>query len=72
MSKQSDAKKAQEYDERPYLKVCGNCINYRSEQKNKPGEYSEEKNMRCAIGGFAVKKSRTCKLGENPSRGWNK
>ncbi len=59
MSKQSDAKKAQGYDERINLKTCGNCYYFTSDKYERIF-YPEEKNLRCGIGEFAVKKSRTC------------
>ena len=68
MSKQSDAKERQQYVDKVDPRVCGNCIHFTSEQVctnaefvsewNKP--YFQEKNMRCLIGGFKVKKLGTC------------
>ncbi len=64
MSKQSDAKEAQQYNEKPIPHVCSNCLNYRSVVTTNKGifggSYQTEKNRRCAIGGFAVKKTASC------------
>lgn len=75
MSKVSEAKKAQEYTPKHQPGVCGRC-KYMTfevqlpdwmEEKNKanPGrytvaEYGIEKNRRCAVGGFTVKKMGSC------------
>jgi hypothetical protein len=67
MSKQGEAKIRQGYDQKPIPRTCGNCANFRSEftepvpECNKVGVYREEKNMRCCLGGFAVKKKGTCR-----------
>ena len=65
MSKQSEAKKAQNY--RDDADTCANCANYRSELIDKTYDsydgiqvWTEEKGKRCALGGFAVKKTATC------------
>jgi hypothetical protein len=63
MSKQSEAKQKQGYDKKPKSRVCSNCRHYMSDfitQKNLYGDYEEEKNKRCGLGGFAVKKTATC------------
>lgn len=64
MSRQSDAKDEQGYIEKPIPKVCANCRNYRSVVETHKGifggEWKSEKNRRCAIGGFCVKKMATC------------
>ena len=65
MSKQSDAKAIQNYQEKPFVKTCSNCANYRSEivrhGYNWAGaECFRETNMRCSVGGFAVKKTALC------------
>ena len=61
-SKQQMAKEEQGYIAIP--KVCMNCIQYESEIIEYRGEfggvYRNEKNKRCGIGGFAVKKTATC------------
>ena len=61
MSKQSEAKKAQNY--REDADTCANCANYESqliEQTYISAVWTVEKGKRCAIGGFAVKKTATC------------
>ena len=68
MSKQSAAKLSQGYDPKPVAPVCMNCKEYRSERikleqaqwYTLSKEYYEEKNRRCQLGGFAVKKTATC------------
>lgn len=64
MSKQGEAKAAQGYIDKVVPKVCSGCRHYKSdmfELKGAFGEsYKEEKNKRCGIGGFAVKKLGTC------------
>ena len=80
MSKQSDAKAAQNYNPKPTPKTCANCVNYQfervlpewmvrddlatthEENKWKVEINGVEKNHRCGIGGFAVKKTATCDL----------
>lgn len=65
MSKQSEAKERQGYVERPVPQTCANCRNYGSDfvtRKHAFGEWTDEKNRRCTLGGFAVKKQATCKL----------
>lgn len=60
MSKQSEAKKDQNYRKTP--DTCGNCARYTSDWI--PSEwdplYEIEKNKRYDPGGFAVGKSATC------------
>ena len=65
MSKQSEAKKEQNYRESP--DSCANCAHYESQVVEKsydswngPRTWLEEKVKRCAIGGFAVKKMAVC------------
>lgn len=71
MSKQSDAKKEQNYREVP--DTCANCGHYESQMIEKTYDawhgkhawhgkqtWTEEKEKRCTIGGFAVKKMATC------------
>lgn len=64
MSKQSKAKEIQGYVPKPVPNVCMNCSYFRSEVSIRTGyfggEYTDEKNMRCGLGGFAVKKKGTC------------
>ncbi len=65
MSKQSEAKKAQNYREN--ADTCANCANYQSELIEKKYDgyngilvWTEEKGKRCTVGEFAVKKTATC------------
>jgi len=69
MSKQSDAKAAQGYIAKAVPQTCGNCKHFQFERVNanaadmgKPmvSEYWVDANLRCGIGGFAVKKLGTC------------
>ena len=59
MSKQSEAKAGQGYSESG--PTCANCAEYRSEITPHPDVvWVQEKNLRCAIGGFAIKKRGWC------------
>ena len=60
MSKQSEAKEAQGYQENAN---CSNCANYLSDTKIR-GYYYVEHNIRCGIGGFEIKKTATCEKWE--------
>lgn len=65
MSKTQNIKDSQGYIKKP--QQCNNCKNYRSEMVQMPandwrGTYMAEKNKRCAIGGFAVQSSASCKI----------
>ena len=65
MSKQSEAKLAQGYEHKPVPKTCVNCAHYRSEISFVKSAYSsqgirQEKDIRCGLGGFAIKKMATC------------
>lgn len=82
MSKQSDAKASQGYQDKPVPPTCGNCRGLKSdrilpewmERENQHGRSfgrvalwsvdasGVEKNLRCGLGNFAVKKSATCNL----------
>lgn len=68
MSKQSEAKKQQNYNPKPVHNTCSNCAHYRSvyrEMRDWRGNiYVEEKELRCGIGGFAVNKLATCSAHE--------
>ena len=63
MSKQSKAKEAQGYTMEQ--STCANCTHYSSKVVEIKGifggVYCNESNKRCSIGGFAVKKTATCK-----------
>lgn len=61
MSKQQQAKDEQGYNPKPIHPMCSNCTSFKSEfVKAIYHDYSEEKNIRCELGGFAVKKQGTC------------
>ena len=64
MSKQSEAKERMGYQPKPVLHVCVNCNNFSSILKRKDtpwGQtYLEEKDIRCVIGEFVVKKMASC------------
>lgn len=65
MSKQQQAKDQQRYEEKPVLKTCSNCENFKFDIKERPdyygGTYTEETNIRCGIGNFKAKKTATCR-----------
>lgn len=65
MSKQSEAKKEQGYRETP--DTCSNCAHYSSKMVEKSYQgfikvetWTEEKEKKCQLGSFAVKKTATC------------
>lgn len=63
MSKQSEAKERQEYTPKFIPSVCSNCAHFRSEfEQHTYGSatWTKEVNLRCGIGGFAVKKGGSC------------
>jgi hypothetical protein len=64
MSKQSEAKEKQGYVPKAIPQTCGNCGHFLSTKAKCAGyfggEYIDEKNLRCGVGGFAVKKMGTC------------
>ena len=66
MSKQSEAKAAQEYSSK--APSCKSCVNYMFELERKPAAfsytqpYNVEKNRRCKRGGFAVSPLGHCPL----------
>ena len=63
MSKQLQAKLNQGYQLKPVLPVCSNCTHFKSDliPSEWNNDYIQEKNLRCGIGGFAVKKQSTCR-----------
>lgn len=69
-SKQAQAKHDQGYNPKPVPAVCSTCKHFQCDrvQVHPKSEWSsayfEDKNLRCAIGGFAVKKQGACKLHE--------
>lgn len=64
MSKQTEAKTKQGYVPKLTPQACMNCASFKFDMvpTNYPPGYAQEKqgNLRCAIGGFAVKKMGTC------------
>lgn len=64
MSKQANSKTEQGYEPKPIFAMCSNCKHFRSDKIKNQWNYEEEKNIRCGIGEFAVKKQGTCKLHE--------
>ena len=64
MSKQSEAKAQQGYVPNPTATACMNCENYSSDFEPTAGYgsriYNKEVNIRCGIGGFAIKKLGRC------------
>ena len=60
MSKQQDAKTIQGYTPKALPQFCSACIHYRSEFIKNQWQFTEEKNIRCGLGGFAIKKQGTC------------
>lgn len=66
-SKQQIAKEFQGYVAKPVPHTCVNCKHYTSEitvVEHRWGSYENETDIRCGIGGFAIKKTATCKLFE--------
>ncbi len=76
MSKQSEAKEKQGYDPRPSERCCKTCSYFRFEMKwpkwiernprsqYRTEEYKRMRNLRCAIGNFAVTRQAVCELWE--------
>lgn len=62
LSKQSLAKESQGYRVKPKWPMCVNCTHFRMDKV--PSEWNRdymlEKNLRCAKGEFATKKTSTC------------
>lgn len=55
----------QGYTAGPSRAICSNCDHYTSKMVTIEGAWStwtEEKNKRCGLGGFAVKKTATCNM----------
>jgi hypothetical protein len=66
MSKQSEAKTAQGY-QMSSESICSKCKHFACDfdaVKTMFTSWNEEKNLRCTLGNFAVKKTATCKLFE--------
>ena len=62
MSKQSILKTNQGYELKPVFAICSNCKHFKSDKIINEWNYEDEKNIRCELGGFAVKKTATCKM----------
>jgi hypothetical protein len=65
VSKQSAAKIAQDYVPKCIPSTCGNCRHFLSDIEERVTygyAFKHEKNLRCGIGWFAVKKMGTCTL----------
>ena len=66
MSKQSEAKERQGYNAKAAQRVCMTCQHFMSDHEEQRGYdgrlngYMMEKNIRCGLGGFAVKKMGLC------------
>lgn len=53
MSKIANSKTEQGYEPKPTIPMCSNCKHFKSDIIVNNWNYSEEKNIRCGIGGFA-------------------
>lgn len=66
MSKQSDAKLEQGYVAKAVPQTCMNCAHFALESQMRTSKYMphkvylDESNLRCELGGFAVKKMASC------------
>ena len=63
MRKIGEAKAKQGYIEKPIHAKCSNCKYFQSEEKEEEGYYmiwTKEVNLRCGLGGFAIKKQGVC------------
>lgn len=64
MSKQTDAKARQGYNLKPIMPVCSTCRYYTSRMESGKtswgAKWNQEKELRCGIGGFAIKKMASC------------
>lgn len=61
MSRVAEAKKEQGYTRAK--RDCSRCAHFTSDEtviQHQYGAYTEEKNLRCGIGGFKVHKTATC------------
>lgn len=68
MSKQSEAKEQQQYVSKAAPETCSTCRHFEwieNVYTNPDGtRHYSDTNLRCGIGGFAVKKMGTCRLWE--------
>ena len=67
MSRQSESKERQGYVSKAVPTTCMNCVNFAVDMVEREYRvfsqtrtFQEEKNMRCAIGGFKVMKMASC------------
>ena len=66
MSKQSEVKQRQGYQDKPEKRQCSVCQHYRSTKIEHPAStmfliaWTEEKDIHCGLGGFKVKKTAIC------------
>lgn len=62
MSKVNDIKKQMGYQPKPVFEICSKCKHIRIDKVAAPWNKNVilEKNVRCVLGGFAVKKQGTC------------
>jgi hypothetical protein len=69
-SRQAKNKRLQGYNPKPTPQTCCNCVFFIKDMVEKrygQGEpFLEEKNLRCSLGGFAVKRRGTCNEFEFP------
>lgn len=65
MIKESDAKKRQNYREKPLGIRCMICKHVKSDEEKNNCGYIEEKNIRCGIGGFKVTPHAVCYMFEH-------
>lgn len=65
MSKQSESKDNQGYDPKPRPQICRECKNFQFDKvfdhEYLGKKYYRDKNLKCCIGGFTVRKTATCK-----------
>lgn len=61
MSKQSDNKRAMRYVPK-FEDTCCNCLHFRSEITIYAGGWEKERERRCHLGRFAVKRMGTCSM----------
>ena len=52
------------YTPKPIQKMCSNCSHFSSVFEKTEYGYMQEKELRCSIGGFAVKKQGNCNIHE--------
>lgn len=60
MSKIQKIKEQQGYNPKPVFPTCSNCTFFQSKMIKNEYNYTEEKDIRCGLGNFVVKKNSTC------------